>query len=285
MSASIWVTNPSKTTETRFTMTWDLKDRIVLYLPSGEEIVWSIKNDKPVFETLDGKLCVRCNSRRLYAIDSISEQTLKIWQKRFFELEETMEVESEKVDVAKYAKLLAEGLISLDDFNLLTKQSSTAPAKDDALAHDIDPLYEEFIVALDACWPNLVQRNTDVFGRVSISGVPRELDRNFVSTKLKQEKSTFERSINTSRDLIDLALKFGQGIQINGLPTTAIGGYMQGAAGFPVLSKFFDKELRKGRRSEETNLIIQRYRDDIRRRQSKLKLFSQKIGWTDLDFF
>ena len=69
MSASIWVTNPSKTTETRFTMTWDLKDRIVLYLPSGEEIVWSIKIDKPVFETLDGKLCVRCNSRRLYAID------------------------------------------------------------------------------------------------------------------------------------------------------------------------------------------------------------------------
>jgi hypothetical protein len=81
-----------------------------------------------------------------------------------------------------------------------------------------------------------------------------------------------------------LALEFGQGIQLDGLPKTHIGGYVQGAAGFPVLTKLFEKELRKGRRSEETQILIRRYRDHLQSRQSKIRLFAAKMGWTDLNF-
>ena len=287
MSASIWVTNPSKENENRIKMTWDLKDQVVLSLPSGEEIVWSIQEDKPVFETLHGTLYVRCKFRRLHGADSVSVETLTTWQTEFFYEEPEAEVEEEQIDVAKYARLLADGLISLEDFNLLTKQSASTstPSPEDDHQNQIDPLYEEFILAIDACWPDTVQRSVDLFGRVTISGVPKKVDRYFIEVKLKQEKNTFDRSISTASGLVWLALEFGEGIKLDGLPKTYIGGYMQGAAGFPVLTKFFEKELRKGKRSKETNLIIQRYRDDIRRRQSKIRMFTSKIGWTGIDFF
>ena len=266
-------------------MTWDLEDQVVLSLPSGEEIVWSIQEDKPVFETLHGTLYVRCKFRRLHGADSVSTQTLSMWQTEFFEEEPLPEIELEQVDIAKYARLLADGLISLEDFNLLTNQAPFSSNHLDEDINQIDPLYEEFVLAIDACWPDVVKRNTDIFGRVTISGVPKEVDRYFIEIKLKQEKNTFDRSISTASGLVWLALEFGAGIQLAGLPKTYIGGYMQGAAGFPVLTKFFEKELRRGKRSDETNTIIQRYRDDIRRRQSRIRLFTSKIGWTGIDFF
>lgn len=285
MSTSIWVMNPSKSNEDRFMMTWDLKDQVTLHLPSGEEVLWSIRDDKPVFETLDGQLYVRCKFRRLCAVDSVSTQTLSMWQTEFFEEEPLPEIELEQVDIAKYARLLADGLISLEDFNLLTNQAPFSSNQLDEDINQIDPLYEEFVLAIDACWPDVVKRNTDIFGRVTISGVPKEVDRYFIEIKLKQDKNTFDRSISTASGLVWLALEFGAGIQLAGLPKTYIGGYMQGAAGFPVLTKFFEKELRRGKRSDETNTIIQRYRDDIRRRQSRIRLFTSKIGWTGIDFF
>jgi hypothetical protein len=266
-------------------MTWDLEDQVVLSLPSGEEIVWSIQEDKPVFETLHGTLYVRCKFRRLHGADSVSTQTLSMWQTEFFEEEPLPEIELEQVDIAKYARLLADGLISLEDFNLLTNQAPFSSNQLDEDTNQIDPLYEEFVLAIDACWPDVVKRNTDIFGRVTISGVPKEVDRYFIEIKLKQEKNTFDRTISTASGLVWLALEFGAGIQLAGLPKTYIGGYMQGAAGFPVLTKFFEKELRRGKRSDETNTIIQRYRDDIRRRQSRIRLFTSKIGWTGIDFF
>jgi hypothetical protein len=177
-------------------------------------------------------------------------------------------------------------LISLEDFNLLTKQSASTstPSPEDDDQNQIDPMYEEFVLAIDACWPDTVQRNVDLFGRVTISGVPKKVDRYFIEVKLKQERNTFERSISTASGLVWLALEFGQGIQLDGLPKTYIGGYMQGAAGFPVLTKLFEKELRKGRRSEETQILIRRYRDHLQSRQSKIRLFAAKMGWTDLSF-
>jgi len=286
VSASIWVTNPSKENENRIKMTWDLEDQVVLSLPSGEEIVWSIQEDKPVFETLHGTLYVRCKFRRLHGADSVSVETLSTWQTEFFFEEPEAEVEEEQIDVAKYARLLADGLISLEDFNLLTKQSASTstPSPEDDDQNQIDPMYEEFVLAIDACWPDTVQRNVDLFGRVTISGVPKKVDRYFIEVKLKQERNTFERSISTASGLVWLALEFGQGIQLDGLPKTYIGGYMQGAAGFPVLTKLFEKELRKGRRSEETQILIRRYRDHLQSRQSKIRLFAAKMGWTDLNF-
>lgn len=268
-------------------MTWDLEDQVVLSLPSGEEIVWSIQEDKPVFETLHEVLYVRCKFRRLHGADSVSVQTLSTWQTEFFIEEPAAQVEVEQIDVAKYARLLADGLISLEDFNLLAKQSvsTSTPNQEDSDQDQIDPMYEEFVLAIDACWPDVVQRTTDLFGRVTISGVPKKVDRYFIEVKLKQEKNTFDRSISTATGLVWLALEFGDGIQLAGLPKTYIGGYMQGAAGFPVLTKFFEKELRRGKRSDETNLIIQRYRDDIRRRQSRIRMFTSKIGWIGIDFF
>ncbi len=284
MSASTWVTNPSKENEKRIKMTWDLKDQVVLSLPSGEEVIWSIRDDKPVFETLDGQLYIRCKFRRLCAADLASTQTLSTWQTEFFKEEPIPVVESEQVDIAKYARLLADGLISLDDFNLLTNQSASTASQVDEDPNQIDPLYEEFILAIDACWSDVVQRTTDPFGRVTISGVPKEVDRYFIEVKLKQEKNTFDRSISTASGLVWLALEFGGGIQLDGLPKTYIGGYMQGAAGFPVLTKFFEKELRRGRRSEETQILIRRYRDHLQSKQSKIRLFAAKMGWSDLNF-
>ena len=68
---------------------------MVLSLPSGEEIVWSIQEDKPVFETLHGTLYVRCKFRRLHGADSVSVETLSTWQTEFFFEEPEAEVEEE----------------------------------------------------------------------------------------------------------------------------------------------------------------------------------------------
>lgn len=283
MSASIWVTNPSKTAETRFMMTWDLQDRIVLYLPSGEEVIWSIKTDKPVFEALDGRISIRCNSRRLYASDSISEQTLKIWQKKFFDQEETTEVESEPIDVAKYARLLADGLISLDDFNLLTKQSETSSTSNNT-PNEPDPLYEEYLNSLEAAWPGLIKVEIDLLGRITSSGAPKDVNMEFVKSRLEMDKREFQRTINNPDGLVNLYISMGKGLQFKGMPKGFINQALQAGAGMPALTKIFAKEIRRGSHSDETHTLILRYKTHFQSRQSRLKSFAIKVGWKDLPF-
>jgi hypothetical protein len=281
MTESIWVTNPSKESESRCELTWDLQDQVILVLPNGTTDTCSIAYDKPVFETFDERLYVRCKSRRLSAIDSISVEKLKIWQSAFFDSKQSESGKSDDEQIAKYARLLSEGLITLEDFTLLTAKSqpkTTAPPE------SVDPLWEEFVIAVDYGWPNVITRSTDALGRVTISGISKTVDRDYVSRLIMKDSRDFETAINSAAGLVNIAISFGQGVQITGLPTTFVGGFVQGAAGMPVLTKFFEKELRRGRRSEETQTLIRRYRDHLQSRQSKIRLFSAKMGWTDLNF-
>jgi hypothetical protein len=281
MNESIWVTNPSKESESRCELTWDLLDQVTLTFANGTTDIWSIANDKPVFETFDGRLYVRCKSRRLCAIDSISIEKLKLWQTAFFDRNDTDSNKLDDEQIAKYARLLAEGSITLEDFTLLTSKNQI---KGPPSAESIDPLWEEFVIAIDYGWPNVITRNTDALGRVTISGISKTVDREYVSRLILKDSRDYETAINSAAGLVNIAISFGQGIQITGLPTTFVGGYLQGAAGMPVLTKFFEKELRRGRRSEETQILMRRYRDHLQARQSKIRLFAQKMGWKDLNF-
>jgi hypothetical protein len=282
MAESIWVTNPSKEAESRLKMTWDLKDQIVLDLPTGDEIVWSIKEDKPVFEESDGRLCIRCNFRRLYPLDTLSTHTLQTWRTRFYEVDEPATTEFVSVDIAKYARLLADGLISLEDFNLLTKQTEL-PASSEVL-NDSDPMYEEYLNAINAAWPGIIKLEIDLLGRISSKGAPKTVDKGFVKTKLESDQREFHRATTSPEGLVNIYISLGSDIQFKGIPKGFVNELLQGLAGSPALSKLFTKEIRRGVYSPETRALILRYRTQFQSRQVHLWNFARKKGWDDLPF-
>lgn len=283
MSFVIWATNPSRPNDGRLKVEWDGADAISVTSQGGSVEVWSVERDRPQIEELGEQIAIRCNMKRLIAEDSFAPALLR-WRGDLGKprLPTSAEAPPNDETLSRYALLLSEGKLTLDEFQRLVA-GATAQVNDTNKTTE-DPKLQEFIRLIAKAWPGQISSSTDILGKVTLSGAPDRVDSQFLRRLLQLDQNEFQTHISSSSGLVSAYLKYGDGINFPGMPKSFVGGYMQGASGMPILTKLFQKELRHGNLSSETRTLISRTRQAIQSRQTPLRWFAKDMGWYDLPF-
>jgi len=211
-------------------------------------------------------------------------------------------------DIRRFAGLLASGAITVKEFctlsglrhGVIEEELAGMSESQNELSDEELRLLEEYRGVFLRTWPDSEDKVSVQFQKdgsaIAESVVPQALDPFYAKRQLDSDYSTFVHLTTTARGLLQAYATVAPEL----MPKTRIKP-LKGLIGFaPALQemnaafqldaadqKFFkklEKELSRDYISRETQMVRDRTKEWFHRKQSPIRSFAERIGWSGLTF-
>lgn len=297
------------------TIVWDGADVLAVNWSNGTIDNWSISITHPAIERFPDGVALRLGSMRLWAIDENTGNIVEGWLNGASsaddgsgdnELQQAPMVPEE--DIRRFAGLLASGAITLKEFCTLSGLRHGALEED--VIDDGEPsaglsdeewrLLDEYRGAFLRTWPDKEDKVNVQFQQdgtaLAESAIPQALDPSYAKRQLESDYSTFIHLTTTAGGLLRAYVTVAPEL----MPKTRIKP-LTGLIGFvPLLQamntgaqldaadqkflKKLEKELSRGQVSREIQIVRERTKSWFQRKQTPMRSFAERVGWSGLPF-